>query len=83
MVGPIAKNGAPFLTGFWCHAFQGELCMRLPAALQTHSETIRRVTLGHRVTDVPVFGSVVYGDDTEGSDLDIETTTPFSHPNDP
>ena len=40
-------------------------------ALQTHREAIRRIALSHRVTNVRVFGSVVYGNDTEGSDLDI------------
>jgi uncharacterized protein len=40
-------------------------------ALQTHREAIRRIALSHRVTNVRVFGSVVHGDDTEGSDLDI------------
>ena len=40
-------------------------------ALQTHREAIRRIALSHRVTNVRVFGSVIHGDDTEGSDLDI------------
>lgn len=40
-------------------------------ALQTHSEAIRRIALRHRVTNVRVFGSVVHGNDTEGSDLDL------------
>ena len=40
-------------------------------ALQTHREAIRRIALSHRVTNVRVFGSVVHGDDAEGSDLDI------------
>ena len=40
-------------------------------ALQTHREAIRRIALSHRVTNVRVFGSVVHGDDTEGSDLDL------------
>ena len=40
-------------------------------ALQTHREAIRRIALSHRVTNVRVFGSVVRGDDTEGSDLDL------------
>ena len=45
--------------------------MRPSVALQTHREAIRRIALSHRVTNVRVFGSVVHGDDTEGSDLDI------------
>ena len=40
-------------------------------ALQTHREAIRRIALSHRVTNVRVFGSVVHGNDTEGSDLDL------------
>ena len=40
-------------------------------ALQTHREAIRRIALSHRVTNVRVFGSVVHGDDTDGSDLDL------------
>ena len=40
-------------------------------ALQTHREAIRLIALSHRVTNVRVFGSVVHGDDSEGSDLDI------------
>jgi len=40
-------------------------------ALQTHRDAIRRIALSHHVTNVRVFGSVVHGDDTESSDLDI------------
>lgn len=51
--------------------------MRPSAALQAHREAIRRIALSHRVTNVRVFGSVVRGDDVEGSDLDVlvEPTT--------
>ncbi len=45
--------------------------MRPSTALQTHREAIRAIALRHRVTNVRVFGSVVHGDDTEDSDLDI------------
>jgi len=45
--------------------------MRPSAALQTHRDAIRTIALSHRLTNVRVFGSVVHGDDTEGSDLDI------------
>ena len=45
--------------------------MRPSVALQTHRDAIRAIALRHRVTNVRVFGSVVHGDDTEGSDLDI------------
>ena len=46
--------------------------MRPSLALNTHREAIRRIALSHRVTNVRVFGSVVHGDDTDGSDLGIE-----------
>lgn len=45
--------------------------MRPSAALQTHREAIRSIALRHRVTNVRVFGSVVHGDDSEESDLDL------------
>ena len=45
--------------------------MRPSTALQTHRDAIRAIALRHRVTNVRVFGSVVHGDDIEGSDLDI------------
>lgn len=45
--------------------------MRPSTALNTHREAIRAIALRHRVTNVRVFGSVVHGDDTEESDLDI------------
>ena len=45
--------------------------MRPSIALSTHREAIRAIALRHRVTNVRVFGSVVHGDDKEGSDLDL------------
>ena len=45
--------------------------MRPSLALNTHREAIRAIALRHRVTNVRVFGSVVHGDDTDDSDLDI------------
>jgi len=45
--------------------------MRPSTALQNHRDAIRQIALRHRVTNVRVFGSVVHGDDAEGSDLDI------------
>jgi predicted nucleotidyltransferase len=45
--------------------------LRPSLALNTHREAIRRIALSHRVTNVRVFGSVVHGDDTEDSDLDL------------
>lgn len=40
-------------------------------ALHHHRDAIRQIALAHRVTNVRVFGSVVAGNDVEGSDLDI------------
>ena len=45
--------------------------MRPSIALQNHRDAIRTIALSHRVTNVRVFGSVVHGDDIDGSDLDI------------
>lgn len=45
--------------------------VRPSTAPNTHREAIRAIALRHRVTNVRVFGSVVHGDDVEGSDLDI------------
>ena len=45
--------------------------MRPSLALQVHRDAIRQIALRHRVTNVRVFGSVVRGDDTEDSDLDL------------
>lgn len=40
-------------------------------ALQTHRDAIREIALRHWVKNVRVFGSVLHGDDTEDSDLDL------------
>ena len=45
--------------------------MRPSTALQNHHDAIRTIALSPRVTNARVFGSVVHGDDTDGSDLDI------------
>ena len=45
--------------------------MKPSVALQTHREKIRNIVLSHRVQNVRVFGSVLRGEDTEDSDLDI------------
>ncbi|MDD2883062.1 MAG: nucleotidyltransferase family protein [Rhodoferax sp.] len=45
--------------------------MRPSTALQNHREAIRAIALRHRVSNVRVFGSVVHGDDTNDSDLDL------------
>ena len=45
--------------------------MRPSIALQTHRDAIREIALSHRVKNVRVFGSVLHGEDTEDSDLDL------------
>jgi len=45
--------------------------MRPSDALKLHRDRIREIALGHRVTNVRVFGSVLTNEDTEDSDLDI------------
>ncbi|MDN5872362.1 MAG: nucleotidyltransferase family protein [Nitrococcus sp.] len=45
--------------------------MKPSEVLASHREAIRRVVTSHHACNPRVFGSVVHGDDTEGSDLDI------------
>lgn len=45
--------------------------MKPSNALQTHRATIRTVVAQHRARNARVFGSVLHGDDQDGSDLDI------------
>lgn len=45
--------------------------MKPSEALRTNRAAIRRVVEAHRGSNVRVFGSVVQGDDTDDSDLDI------------
>jgi predicted nucleotidyltransferase len=45
--------------------------MKPSQALATHRDAIRSVVASHRACNPRVFGSVVHGDDTEDSDLDI------------
>ena len=45
--------------------------MKRSMALETHRATIRRGVLRHRACKARVFGSVLHGNDQEGSDLDI------------
>lgn len=45
--------------------------MKPSIALQAHREEVRSIALSHRVLNVRVFGSVLHGDDTEESDLDL------------
>lgn len=45
--------------------------MRPSEALASHRAAIRRVVESHHARNARVFGSVIHGDDTDGSDLDI------------
>lgn len=45
--------------------------MKPSAVLAAHREAIRRVVASHHACNPRAFGSVVHGEDTEGSDLDI------------
>lgn len=45
--------------------------MKPSQALAANREAIRRVVESHRARNARVFGSVVYGGDTDNSDLDI------------
>lgn len=45
--------------------------MKPSEALRSHSAAIRGVVAAHRACNARVFGSVVHGQDTEHSDLDI------------
>lgn len=45
--------------------------MKPSEALQLHREAIRRVVLANEACNPRVFGSVMRGEDSEGSDIDI------------
>ncbi|RAX01849.1 MULTISPECIES: nucleotidyltransferase family protein [unclassified Photorhabdus] len=45
--------------------------MKPSIVLAANREAIRRVVESHRARNARVFGSVIHGDDTEDSDLDI------------
>jgi predicted nucleotidyltransferase len=45
--------------------------MKPSEALHLHREGIRRIVESNNAVNPRVFGSVVHGDDVEGSDLDI------------
>jgi predicted nucleotidyltransferase len=49
----------------------GVKVMKPSEVLPAHRETIRRLVLDAGMANPRVFGSVVYGDDIDGSDLDI------------
>ena len=45
--------------------------MKPSASLEANRELIRRIVAMHRGSNPRMFGSVVHGDDTDGSDLDL------------
>ncbi|MBI5750522.1 MAG: nucleotidyltransferase family protein [Hydrogenophilales bacterium] len=45
--------------------------MKPSQALQLNRVAVREIALRHHVRDIRVFGSVMRGEDTEDSDLDI------------
>ena len=45
--------------------------MRPSTVLYAHREQIRHLVLSHRALNPRVFGSIIYGKDHDGSDLDI------------
>lgn len=45
--------------------------MKPSQALAIHRNAIRSIVLRHRACNARVFGSVLYGEDTDASDLDI------------
>lgn len=45
--------------------------MKPSEALRYNRDAVRRLALEHRVSNVRVFGSVLRGEDADGSDLDL------------
>jgi len=45
--------------------------MKPSELLELHRDEIRKIILSHNVLNPRVFGSILYGTDTETSDLDI------------
>lgn len=45
--------------------------MRPSEALRAHRAAIRRIVEAHRAGNARVFGSVLHGEDTDDSDLDL------------
>jgi hypothetical protein len=45
--------------------------MRPSQVFQSHRDAVRELVLRHRVRNVRVFGSVLHGNDTDDSDLDL------------
>ena len=51
--------------------------MKPSEALQMHRDEIRRIVENNDARNPRVFGSVVHGDDTDDSDLDLLVWTPL------
>ena len=49
--------------------------MKPSDALNSHRAAIRRVVAAHRARNARVFGSVLHGQDADGSDLDLLVDT--------
>ena len=45
--------------------------MKPSTALAAHRETIRKIVESHCATNARIFGSVLHGEELDGSDLDI------------
>lgn len=45
--------------------------MKPSEVLNSHREAIRQIVESHHARNARVFGSVIHGDDTDGSDLDL------------
>jgi len=45
--------------------------MKPSMALELHRDAVRNIALKRRVQNIRVFGSVLYGTDTDQSDLDL------------
>ncbi len=56
---------------FYLSGLQQGSKMKPSLAFQAHRDEIRQIVLSHRVKNARVFGSVLQGEDTEDSDLDI------------
>ncbi len=49
--------------------------MKPSVAYQRHRQTIRKIVAQHRATNPRIFGSVLHGEDTDHSDLDLLVDT--------
>lgn len=45
--------------------------MKPSQAIQAHRDAIKKIVSQHQAANPRIFGSVVHGDDGEGSDLDL------------